>query len=272
MGIRERSPRPRERRHLRRGWVHGIERESTQQGCPMAGCLASTGFGRGEFARGPSSHSDRNSQRQYRGGGQLPRCVLASREPPCGVSPRRPDISRPSPVDYRVPGRVGLARGQRDGVPSDVSVASKWIGRGRRGSPSLHLADVSVEAAGVYDCVVSNSCGDSLTNPATLTIASRQIVAPPSDQHVNVDQPVFFTIETDVSSPCDASLAFQWQRRNPLVENPDAPGSLDRSRRRRRLLGDAISNPGHPAANTRPCRRLPMHHRERVRLRRVARA
>lgn len=92
-------------------------------------------------------------------------------------------------------------------------------------SPSLHLADVSVEAAGVYDCVVSNSCGDSLTNPATLTIASRQIVAPPSDQHVNVDQPVFFTIETDVSSPCDASLAFQWQRRNPLVENPDAPGA-----------------------------------------------
>lgn len=86
--------------------------------------------------------------------------------------------------------------------------------------PSVNLTD-----DGHYDCVISNSCGSVTSEVATITVLTPQILNPPLDQSVNVDQPVNFVVETDESSPCQSSLQFQWQRRDPLVADDNAPGA-----------------------------------------------
>ncbi len=92
-------------------------------------------------------------------------------------------------------------------------------------SPSYTIPSVSPADAGSYDCVITNACGTATSNPATLTVRTPQILTQPSSQTVNVDQPVFFALETDPQSPCAASLQYRWQRRNPLVEDDSAPNA-----------------------------------------------
>jgi hypothetical protein len=92
-------------------------------------------------------------------------------------------------------------------------------------SPSYTIPSVSPADAGSYDCVITNACGTATSNPATLTVRTPQILTQPSSQTVNVDQPVFFALETDPQSPCAAALQYRWQRRNPLVEDDSAPNA-----------------------------------------------
>lgn len=86
--------------------------------------------------------------------------------------------------------------------------------------PSVQRSD-----AGAYDCVVSNACGSVTSAAASVTVLTPQILNPPFDQSVNVDQPVNFVVETDESSPCHSNLQFQWQRRDPLVADDNEPNA-----------------------------------------------
>jgi formylglycine-generating enzyme required for sulfatase activity len=88
---------------------------------------------------------------------------------------------------------------------------------------ALEITPISASDAGVIDCVVSNDCGVVTSEPINLTVLVPQILTPPTSQSVNVDQPVLFALELNSLSPCVASLAFQWQRRNPLVTDPSDP-------------------------------------------------
>jgi hypothetical protein len=87
------------------------------------------------------------------------------------------------------------------------------------------IASVELSDSGSYDCVITNACGTVTSNPATLTVRTPQILTQPSSQTVNVDQPVFFALEADPQHPCFSSLAYHWQRRNPLVEDDAAPNA-----------------------------------------------
>lgn len=92
-------------------------------------------------------------------------------------------------------------------------------------SSTFTIFSVSLADAGSYDCVITNACGSVTSNPAVLTVRTPQILTPPVSQTVNVDQPVLFAMETDPGSPCFAGLTYQWQRRNPLVEDDAAPNA-----------------------------------------------
>jgi hypothetical protein len=63
---------------------------------------------------------------------------------------------------------------------------------------------------------VTNECGQVSSDPAVVTFATSRVLAWPTDQAVNVDQPVFFVVEVDEQNNC-GPLSFQWERRDPLV-------------------------------------------------------
>ena len=86
--------------------------------------------------------------------------------------------------------------------------------------PSVRVAD-----AGSYDCVATALCGIATSSAATLTVKVPQVLTLPASQTLNVDQPVFFALETNPESPCAAGLAYQWQRRDPRVANEAAPNA-----------------------------------------------
>ena len=92
-------------------------------------------------------------------------------------------------------------------------------------SATYTIASVSAGDAGSYDCVATNSCGTATTSAATLNVLTPQILTPPTDQTVNVDQPVLFVVEPDTNSSCNAALQYQWQRRDPLVSDDNAPNA-----------------------------------------------
>jgi hypothetical protein len=74
--------------------------------------------------------------------------------------------------------------------------------------PSATLAD-----AGVYDCVVTNTCGTATTNPTTLTVkAATAIGTPPSGATVCEGQPVTFSV-----GATGANLSFQWRRNTVAI-------------------------------------------------------
>jgi hypothetical protein len=92
-------------------------------------------------------------------------------------------------------------------------------------SSDFIITSASVSDSGSYDCVVSNACGSVTSAAASVTVLTPQILNPPFDQSVNVDQPVNFVVETDESSPCHSNLQFQWQRRDPLVADDNGPNA-----------------------------------------------
>ncbi len=47
----------------------------------------------------------------------------------------------------------------------------------------------------------------------------------PTDQAAGVDVPVSFFVEVADTSACPVPVTFQWQRRNPAIADPDAPGA-----------------------------------------------
>jgi hypothetical protein len=87
---------------------------------------------------------------------------------------------------------------------------------------TLTIASPTAADAGTYDCVATNACGSATTAPAIVAVPAPQILTAPTDQAVNVDQPVMFVVETDAASACSGSLRFQWQRRDPQVADPHA--------------------------------------------------
>jgi hypothetical protein len=93
-------------------------------------------------------------------------------------------------------------------------------------SATLTLASPSLADAGSYDCEATNSCGSVTTAAATLTVTPLLTIATqPVDQNVGVDTPVIFLVQTEAHPGCATPLSFQWQRRNPLVQDADAPNA-----------------------------------------------
>jgi hypothetical protein len=89
--------------------------------------------------------------------------------------------------------------------------------------PTYSKDFVSTADAGLYDCLVQNSCGTATSSVADIAVRLPQVVTQPMPQNVGVDQPVAFAVETNTASPCDSTLVYQWQRRNPLVLDDTAP-------------------------------------------------
>jgi hypothetical protein len=86
---------------------------------------------------------------------------------------------------------------------------------------SIAAADPS--DSGVYDCVVTNDCGGVTSESAHILVRAPQLLAQPTAQTVNVDQPVVFAAEMNLQSPCFEQLIYRWQRRNPAVDDDAAP-------------------------------------------------
>jgi len=47
----------------------------------------------------------------------------------------------------------------------------------------------------------------------------------PTDQTVGVNTPVTFIVEVASLANCSNPLAYQWQRRNPIISDSNAPGA-----------------------------------------------
>jgi hypothetical protein len=94
------------------------------------------------------------------------------------------------------------------------------------------LDDVRFVPAGTFDCntdgrydyeqIVSGELVDANGNGIP---DGASITAQPTDQNVGVDTPVTFIVETSTTAGCTTPVTYQWQRRNPLVADPAAPGA-----------------------------------------------
>ena len=51
------------------------------------------------------------------------------------------------------------------------------------------------------------------------------IATQPTDQNVGVDTPVAFVVEVGTDPVCTTPVTYQWQRRNPLVADPELPNA-----------------------------------------------
>ncbi len=84
-----------------------------------------------------------------------------------------------------------------------------------------------LEDAGLYDCVATNDCGDSVTSEAaTLDVTPWfAIASQPVDQQAEVGSSVSFFVEVRPIDGCTTPVTYQWQRRNPAVTDPEAPNA-----------------------------------------------
>ena len=93
-------------------------------------------------------------------------------------------------------------------------------------SGTLMLAAPTLADAGTYDCVATPNCGSVTTAAVALTVVPNLTVASqPIDQAVNVDSPVTFLVQMEPQADCGTPLTYQWQRRNPTVQDPAAPNA-----------------------------------------------
>ncbi|MEI7658966.1 MAG: LamG-like jellyroll fold domain-containing protein [Phycisphaerae bacterium] len=89
---------------------------------------------------------------------------------------------------------------------------------------TLTIASPTVVDAGMYDCVATNACGSATTVAAMLEVTPLlSIETQPASQSVGVDSTVSFLVQVRATDGCDTPPTFQWQRRNPLVADADAP-------------------------------------------------
>jgi hypothetical protein len=89
---------------------------------------------------------------------------------------------------------------------------------------TLAIANPTVADAGVSDCVATNACGSATTVAAMLEVTPLlSIETQPASQSVGVDSTVSFLVQVRATDGCDTPPTFQWQRRNPLVADADAP-------------------------------------------------
>jgi hypothetical protein len=104
---------------------------------------------------------------------------------------------------------------RKDGTPIPGATSATYL-----------IASPLLTDSGVYDCVATNACGSATTAGATLSVSPNLTIASqPVDQSVEVDSPVTFLVQMQTVEGCETPLAYQWQRRNPLVADPDAPNA-----------------------------------------------
>jgi hypothetical protein len=84
-------------------------------------------------------------------------------------------------------------------------------------------ADCNNDGIVDYGQILSGELQDA--NHNGIPDSSISITQQPADQAVGVDQPVFFVVETTSSPTCTTPITYRWQRRNPLVTDPNTPNA-----------------------------------------------
>ncbi|MEI7659082.1 MAG: immunoglobulin domain-containing protein [Phycisphaerae bacterium] len=117
----------------------------------------------------------------------------------------------------------------------NVAASYRWF---RNGAPLQDGERVSGSASGrliinaldetdfgFYECEATFGGQSVRTVRAFLRPCGPGIATQPTDQSVGVDMPVFFAVEMPPRSGCEPPLRYQWQRRNPMISDPAAPGA-----------------------------------------------
>ena len=114
-----------------------------------------------------------------------------------------------------------------DGAATDAT--------GRNSGTLMNGASIVADAA-VYAVADCNSDGVldayqlavgelSDANNNGIPDVSVNILRQPTDAAVEVDQPVYFSVELEPQPACTTPVAFRWQRRNPIVADDAAPNA-----------------------------------------------
>jgi len=81
---------------------------------------------------------------------------------------------------------------------------------GGQNGTTLTLNNIQPGDAGTYDCVATNACGSTTSNPAVVTVAEApQIVSNPGPQSVKA---VYFSATFSVTATGSPTLTYQWRR------------------------------------------------------------
>ncbi len=94
---------------------------------------------------------------------------------------------------------------------------------GQTGS-TLVLNNLQPADAGSYDCVATNSCGSTTSNPAAVSVAvAPTVTSDPSDQGVKA---LYFSATFSVTATGSAPLSYQWRRNGvDLVDGGSVSGA-----------------------------------------------
>jgi sulfatase modifying factor 1 len=111
-------------------------------------------------------------------------------------------------------------------VIADSNAVSQWRKNGvivpNATSFTFTINPASLADAGVYDCVVSNAFGSTTSSAVTLAVTPiLEIASEPTDQVATIGAPTTFVVEL-ADTGCATTVSYQWQRRDPLVEDPNA--------------------------------------------------
>ena len=121
-------------------------------------------------------------------------------------------------VVYAQPGNVTVNHGESASFAVSASGSPTLVYQWRRGVTNLndggnisgaHTATLAISPAGTpdagndYNCVVTNACGSSTSNNATLTVncASPGIITPPMNQIANVGDSASFSVTASGTGP-----------------------------------------------------------------------
>jgi len=87
------------------------------------------------------------------------------------------------------------------------------------GGPSYTISEMSAADVGDYDVVITSDCGSTISDTATLTLASGvTITDDPNDQGACVGAPAIFTVQVDGPDP-----AYQWRKAGEEIEGETLP-------------------------------------------------
>ena len=111
-------------------------------------------------------------------------------------------------------------RWMRNGVP--LADGSRVIGSA---TSRLILNALDESDFGFYECEATFEGQTVRTGQAHLRPCGPGIAMQPTDQSVGVDMPVYFSVEMPPTSGCQPPHRYQWQRRNPTISDPAAPGA-----------------------------------------------